>query len=483
MAELRRKTVGGLAWSFADQSINVTLQFIVGIILARLLSPREFGLIGMLTIFLALSQAFVDSGFGQALIRKKDCSAADYSTVFFFNVAAGIAMTLLLFGAAGPIAAFFREPQLRPLTQVFCLSLLINAVTIVQRTQLVRRIDFKLLTKISIVASVISGAVGIGMAASGFGVWSLVARLLVSSAVQSALLWIWNAWRPSWTFDRGSLREMFGFGSKLLANGLLNGVFDNLYYIVIGKFLTPTDLGQFTRAEQFHDMPTVNLTLAVQRVTYPVLASIREDRVMLKAAYKKVIRGIMFVSFFGVLALASMAKPLVLTLIGNRWLPAAGYFQALCFVGVFVPLQAVNLNMLMVEGRSDLVLKLSLIKKALIVPTVFLGAVYGIPAMIAAMIANAFITFVLNSNWSGRSIGYPMGEQLRDILPSFVPALFVGSAMYVLGRLLGTSPPVTLALQAALGLALAFTICVLLKNPEYLYLKAIVRNDLLRRKR
>lgn len=252
---LKQKTVSGLLWSFIDNFSNLGIQFIIGIILARILSPKEFGLIGMLTIFIAVSQSFINSGFSQALIRKKDPSQADYSTVFYFNIIIGIVCFLILFFCAGLISRFFKEPQLKLLVQVLGLSLIINSFTIIQQTILTRKIDFKLQAKISIISSVVSGIVGLGMAFAGYGVWSLVIKTITMYSITSIFLWLWNGWKPVLVFSIQSFKELFSFGSNLLVSGLIDTIYRNVYYLVIGKYFSAQELGYYTCADQFNTLP------------------------------------------------------------------------------------------------------------------------------------------------------------------------------------------------------------------------------------
>ncbi|MFT6842893.1 MAG: teichuronic acid exporter, partial [Psychroserpens sp.] len=341
MSSLKQKTVSGLLWSFIDNFSKLGLTFVIGIILARLLDPREFGLIGMITIFIALSQSLVDSGFTQALIRKKDCTQADYSTVFYFNLFVGIILYTVLFFYAGAISRFFDEPQLLLIVQVVGLSIIVNAFTIVQRARLIKAINFKLQTKISIIASMSSGIIGIMMAYSGYGVWSLVFKTLLGFTITSLLLWIWNKWKPSFEFSRNSFKEMFSFGYKLLTSGLIDTAYRNIYLLVIGKYFSAAELGFYTRADQFSNLPSQNITSVIQRVSYPVLAEIQHDIPRLKTAYQKIIKSTMLITFVSMIILAVVAKPLVLTLIGEKWLPSVIYLQLLSFGGMLYPLHAI----------------------------------------------------------------------------------------------------------------------------------------------
>lgn len=478
---LKNKTVSGLLWSFVDNFANLGISFIVGIILARLLSPREFGLVGMLTIFIAISQSFIDSGFSQALIRKKNPSQVDYSTVFYFNLIIGIICFLILFFCSGLIARFFKEPQLKSLVQVIGLSLIINSFTIIQRTILTKRIDFKLQTKISIIASIISGIVGIGMALTGYGVWSLVIKTIVMYLMTSILLWLWNKWKPILIFSLQSFKELFSFGSKLLISGLIDTIYRNVYYLIIGKYFSAQELGYYTRADQFNALPSSTLTTVIQRVSYPVLSSIQDDKERLKAAYKKIIRSTMLITFVLMLGMAAIAKPMILTLIGIKWEPCIIYLQMLCFVGMFYPLHAINLNMLQVQGRSDLFLRLEIIKKSLAVPIIIVGIFLGIKAMIFCMFFLNLIALYLNSYWSGRLIGYSFLQQIKDILPSFLLAVIMSTVVFAEGLLPLSLLPL-LIIQLITGAILTFGFCEVFNFKDYIYIKEIVKEKLLMHK-
>lgn len=477
---LKEKTVNGLIWSFIDSFANLGVQFIVGIILARILSPREFGLIGMLTIFIAISQSFIDSGFSTALIQKKECTQNDYSTVFYFNLAVSIFCYILLFILSGAISSFFNEPQLKPLTQVLGFGLIINSFGIIQRTILTKNINFKLQTKVSLVASLGSGIIAITMALKGYGVWSLVALTLSRYTLTSVFLWIWSNWKPAFVFCKKSFTELFSFGSKLLLSGLIDTIYRNSYYLVIGKFFSAAELGFYTQADQFQTLPSANLTGIISRVSYPVLASIQEDKVRLKTHYRKLIRSTMFITFILMLGLSAVAKPMIITLIGGKWLPAVVYLQLLCWVGMLYPLHAINLNMLNIQRRSDLFLRLEIIKKMLAVPIIFAGVFFGIKIMILGMIAISFIALYLNSYWSGKMIGYSFIQQVKDVFPSFILALIVNGTVFSLNFLGIASPIFLLTIQIASGALLTVAICEGIKFEDYLFLKTILFEKLIK---
>lgn len=474
MVSLKQKTVSGLFWSFVDSIANEGIRFIIGIILARILSPHEFGLIGMVTVFIAISQSFIDSGFGNALIRKKECTPEDYSTVFYFNMIIGILFYVVLFLSAPAISLFFNEPGLKAIIQVLGTVLIINSFTIIQSTIRTKRMDFKLQARISVIASIVSGIVAITMALSGFGIWSLVALQISRQALNSIFLWIWNGWKPILVFSKTSLKELFGFGSKLLLSGLIDTLYRNVYNLVIGKYFSATELGFYTRADQFKNLPTQNLYSVIGRVTYPVLSSIQDDIPRLRQSYQKIIRSTMLITFVLMLGLAAVSEPMIISFIGEKWRPSIVYLQMLCFVGMMYPIHALNLNMLQVLGRSDLFLKLEVIKKILVIPVIIAGVFWGIKIMIAGMLINTLIAYYLNSYWSGRFISYSIKEQLMDILPSFFLALSSSFIVYLIGRFLPFDNLLKLIIQVFSGALLVLILCELTKLNSYTLIKETV---------
>jgi len=476
---LKQKTVSGLLWSFVDAMAEQGITFVVSIILARLLSPREFGLIGMITVFIAVSESFINSGFSSALIRKKNCTDTDFSTVFFFNLVAGVLLFLILFFSASAISGFFNEPELTAILKVLGIVLIIDSLTLIQKTILTKRIDFKLQARISVIASIGSGVIAIALAFYGLGVWALVAQRIVKQGLNSLFLWKCNQWRPLLVFSKDSFKELFGYGSKLLISGLIDTIYNNVYYLIIGKFFSAQELGYYTRADGFHKLPSQNLNTIVSRVTFPILSEIQDDNTRLRNYYRKLIRIIMFVTFVLMIGMAAVAEPMIYTLIGAKWKSAIIYLQMLCFVGMMYPLHALNLNMLKVQGRSDLFLKLEIIKKIIAIPTIVIGILFGIKIMIAGMMVNTLIAFYLNSYWSGKKIGYSFKQQVKDILPSFFLALTMGVLVYLLGELLPFSYPLKLIIQIVFGALFVLVICEVTKFRDYIFAKELVLEKIL----
>ena len=478
---LKHKTVKGVGWSFIDNLSSSGITFLVGLVLARLLTPSEYGIMAILTIFIAVSNSIVDSGFSNALIRKTDARRVDYNTVFLFNLAVSGLLYAVLFFAAPAISVFFKEPLLVEVMRVIGWVLVVNALAIIPRTLFVKEVNFKTQTKVSLIASISSGVVGIGMALAGMGVWSLVGQQLSRQLLNTLFLWIYCTWRPILEFSMQSFRELFGFGSKILLSGLLNTVFNEIYALVIGRCYTSAQLGQYTRANQFSQIFSSNLTTVIQRVSYPVLSSIQDESERLREAYRKVIKSTMLISFACMLGLAAVARPLILILIGEKWLPAVGFLQIICFSGMLFPLHAINLNILQVKGRSDLFLRLEIIKKIIAVGPLVLGVLFSIEYMLWGSVCTSLIAYFLNSYYSADLINYPTKEQIKDILPTFLVSFATAAVMWSL-TLLSLSNWLLLPLQCLLGIALAVLIYECLHLPEYVEVKQLAFSILRRKK-
>lgn len=470
---LKSKTIKGLGWSAADNIIRIGVTFVVSIVLARLLSPDEYGLIGILTIFISIFNFIVDSGFTNALIRKQDATDKDYSTVFYTNLAVSILMAAVFFLSAKPIAVFFNRVELVPLTRVMSCIVVINALCMVQKARTTKAIDFKTQTKVTAIASIVSGFVGITMAYMGFGVWALVGQQIISQLLTSIFFWIFNRWMPKLIFSWESFREMWSFGWKLLASGLIDTVWKEIYQVVIGKCYSSTTLGLYTRAKQFSDLCSSNLTTVIQRVSYPVLSSIQDDKIRLKVAYQKVIKTTMLPTFVLMLGMAACAKPMILCLIGEKWIECVPMLQIICTFAMFYPLHAINLNMLQVQGRTDLFLKLEIIKKIIAIGPLLLGVFVGIYWMLVGSLVTSIISYYLNAYYSGPFLNYSIKEQIKDILPSLLVGLTMAIPVYAMSYL-PINHFILLFLQLMIGAVIVITICELKKLPEYIEIKDIV---------
>lgn len=469
---IRNKTIKGVGWSFADNIFNQGITFLVGLILARLLTPEEYGLIGIITIFIAIFNSIVDSGFSNALIRKKDAKDIDYNTVFITNLVLSFVLFGVLFISAPAISKLFNHSQLIPLLRVMGLIVIINSFAIIQRTILVKKVDFKTQTKVSLISSVSSGVVGITMAISGLGVWSLVGQQVSKQFLNSFFLWIFSNWYPKVQFSFQSFKELFSFGWKLLVSGLIDTLWREIYQVVIGKCYTPVALGQYTRAQQFASICSSNLTSVVQRVSFPILSSVRDDREKLKYGYKRIIKVTMLVSFVLMLGLAAVAKSMVIFLIGEQWLPCVPYLQIICMQMMLYPLHSLNLNMLQVQGRSDLFLKLEIIKKIVAIGPLLLGIFVNIYWMLGSSVVTGFIAYYLNAYYSGPFLNYSIKEQVNDIMPSFGVAITMAIPVFFMS-FIPINHFALFSLQIVIGAILTIGICEIIKLPEYFEVKDI----------
>ena len=476
MAEqsLKDKTVKGTFWSGIDNVAQFGVSFIVSIVLARLLSPDDYGLIGIISIFTVVCNTIINGGFSFALIRKKNATNDDYNTAFIVNFGLSILLYGIVFIGAPLIAQFFNRDELVDLTRVSTLGMVVGALALVQQTRLTKRIDFKTQTKITIIASVISGIVGIVMALIGFGVWSIVAQGLSMQLIRTLLLWYYNRWLPNLRFSSKSFHELFGFGWKLMVSGILDSLWKELYQVVVGKFYSPATLGQYTRAKQFSTLFSSNLTSVIQRVTYPVLSNIQDDKERMILAYRKIIKVTMFITAISMFFLGAISEPLLYCLIGPKWHEAATYLPLICFVGSLYPLHAINLNMLQVQGRSDLFLGLEIIKKIIGILPLYICIVYGVMPMLYTSILTGIICYFLNSYFPGKLLGYSSWMQIKDIAPSYGIAIIVSFTVYFL-KYLPLSYWIVLPLQLLFGSCVFFLLCVKKDIQEYREVKEMLQ--------
>lgn len=479
MAEqsLKNKTVKGTFWSAADAFLGQGVLFLVGIVLARLLSPEEYGLIGIVIIFTTVMAAIMDSGFSSALIRKIEVKDEDYNTLFVFNLSVSVVLFVLLYAGAPWIAQFFERPQLVALVRVMGSILILQSLCIVQETILKRRIDFKTRTKASFISAVTSGAIGIGMALGGYGVWSLVGQQLSRQFIYSCCLWAFNHWWPKLKLSIESLRYMWSFGWKLLLSGLLDKLWTELKKVMVSKYYSPATLGQYTKSGEFAKLFSSNFTGIIQRVTYPVLAQVQDDKTRMMCAYRRVIKTTMLVTAVCMFFVGAISEPLIYCLIGPKWHMAATFLPLICIYRSIYPLQAVNLNMLKVLGRTDILLYLEIAKKLILLIPLFVGAYIGIYWMLIASVGTSIIAFFLNSYYSGKDLGYSSWMQLKDVAPSYGVGIVVAMAVYFL-KFMPISNWIILPIQILVGSVLFLAVCERTNLPEYLEVKNIVKDNI-----
>lgn len=471
---LKTRTIKGVGWSAADAFLGQGVTFLVGLILARLLSPDEYGLIGICLIFTVVLNGIVESGFSNALIRKKEVTDDDYNTMFITNMASSIVLYVLLFLSAPFISDFFHRQELTALVRVTGLVLFANALSITQVTILTKKIDFKTKTKASLTSAVLSGAIGIAMAFTGYGVWALVAQQLSRQMLYTVCLWLLNRWYPKLKFSIASFRYMWGFGWKLLVSGMLNNIWNQLYQVVVGKYYSPATLGQYTRSKEYAKIFSENITSIIQRVSYPVLSEMQDDRQRMVEGYRKVIKMTMFVTAVCMISLGAVAEPMIYCLIGPKWHEAATYLPLICISMSLYPLHAINLNMLQVQGRSDIFLYLEIVKKFNAVIPICMGIFVGIYWMLLASIFTGFIAFFLNSYYTGKSLGYSSWHQLKDVAPSYGVAFVIALAVYFL-KYLPLSYWMILPMQIVIGALVGIVVSEFTHLEEYVEIKKLLR--------
>lgn len=416
MGELRDKTVSGVKWSAIGRFSTQGIGFLIGLILARLLSPADYGVVGMVGIFFAIAQTFIDSGFGSALIRKNDCTDADYSTAFYFNALVGLLCCLLLSLTAPFIADFFNTPILSDIVVVMSINMFIGSLSIVQGARLTAAIDFKSQAKVSLITTLLSGIIGIAMAYNGYGVWSLVWQGVFANLVRTVLLLFITKWFPKWQFSKESFRYLFNFGSKILTASLLHTIYSNMTTMIIGKYYSARDLGYYSRGESLAALPSTNITEILGSVTYPILSKIQDDDERLIAVYRKYISITSMVIFFGMSLLAALAEPLIITLLTVKWTNSAIFLQVFCFALMFDHLCRLNLNILYVKGRSDLVLRLEIIKKTISISMIIAAIPFGVLAICIARAIYTQIAVIINTYYTGKLYGLGYFKQVKDFI-------------------------------------------------------------------
>ncbi len=425
---LKKQTKLGVFWSAIQRFSTQGLQFVITLVIARFLTPSDYGIIGMLGIFLSVASVFVDCGFTNALIRKQDRSQEDCSTVFFFNIGIAILSYIILFFLAPFVASFYNMPVLKNVLRILSLMLIINSFSAVHATILTSQLDFKSQTQISIISISISGIVGITMAVYGVTYWTLVVQGLVSSSISSVLYWRYSTWRPNLVFSRQSFKEMFSFGSKLLASSLIDSLYNNIYPIIIGKVYSASTLGNYSRAESYANFPSISITGILQRVTYPLLCKMQTNEGQLAYTYRKMLKLSAFIIFPLMMGLSSLARPFVVIIIGKQWEFCAVLLQILCFSLMWYPIQAINLSLLQVKGRTDLSLRLEIIKKVIGVIILCISIPLGILYVCYFRIVFSVICLFVNTYYTGIMIHVGIFKQLKDIMPT----LLISISMFAL---------------------------------------------------
>ncbi len=463
------KVFNNLIWRFMERMGSQGITFVVSIILARLLDPAVYGTIALVNVFIIILQVFVDSGFGNALIQKKDADDIDFSTVFYFNLVVCGVLYLLMFFCAPIIARFYNEPTLTPVIRVLSLTLIVSGVKNVQQAFVSKKMIFKKFFYATLFATIGSAIVGIIFAYKGFGVWALVAQNLFLNVISTVTLWFIVKWRPKLLFSFARLKGLFSFGWKLLVSSLIDTVYNNIRQLIIGKLYTSEDLAFYNKGKHFPNLAITNVNASIDSVLFPAMSESQDDKHAVKLMTRRAIQISSFVVCPIMMGIAMCAEPLIALLLTEKWLPCVPYLRVFCFTYALYPIHTANLNAIKALGRSDMYLKLEIVKK-IIGMAVLVAVMWHSPLMMAySLIFTSIITSVVNAYPNIKLLNYGYFEQIKDILPSIIMSVVMGVAVYLV-QFLNLGNILTLLLQIIVGVVLYITLSILTKNDIFYYL-------------
>lgn len=466
--ELRDKVAGGVAWNMAEKAGTMGLQTVVGIIVARLLAPGDYGVMGVLTVFTSIALVVVDSGFSQALIRKQELVRDDCRSVFAFHVAVSLALYALLTAMAPIVARYYDAPVIARIAPVLFLLLPLNALGVIQSTLFTRNFRFALLSKLTFASSLAGGAVALGMALAGCGVWSLVGQRVAAMGVRTALFWGWGERHLGGRFDGKALRALAPFSLRLLSTDLIASLYNNAAQLFIGKLYSVNQLGYFNQGQKLKDLPVTSTVQAVQNVTYPAFLSIGGDRPKFVESLRQVVAVVSFVLFPAMTGLIAVAPDLFAVLLGAKWMPTVPYFEILCLAGLFSPLSTIAVNILKVKSDGRVLVRIEIWKRVIMTAVLAATIPVGVKAIAWGLSAMALIEMGLNFRAATRYAGVRIGLLLRPLaLPLLLSALLFAAVRFSMAMMPGMAPVVRLALSVAIGAA-AYSIPAWLLRPEAL---------------
>jgi teichuronic acid exporter len=465
----KNQVLSGLFWKMMERGGTQGIQLVVQIILARLLLPEDFGTIAIVTVFIAVAAVFVQSGFSTALIQKKNADTLDFCSVFYASLFLAVIVYTIIFFATPLIAGFYQQPQLIPVLRVLAVILFFGAVNSVQNAVVSRAMQFKRFFFSSVGAILPAGAIGISMAYTGCGVWALVGQQLANHLLVTAILWFTVKWRPKRMFSMERLKELFSFSWKLLCSGLIDVIYNNAYSLVIGKVYNPQMLGYFNRGEQFPKLIVTNVNDSISSVMFPALSANQDDRERVKTMVRRSMITSSFAVFPMMIGLAVVAEPLVSVLLTDKWLPCVPFLQLLCISYALWPVHTANLQAINAVGRSDIHLKLEIIKKCIGVTALVVGIQFGIYVLVALMPITSVISSFINACPNKRLLGYTIKEQWLDLMPSLLLSLCMGAAVYSL-NFMGLEAWPTLVLQVVSGVAIYLGLAYIFKLECFTYL-------------
>lgn len=472
---MNNKTVfTNLIWRFAERVGAQLVAFIVSIVLARILEPSAYGTVALITAFTAILQVFVDSGLGNALIQKKDADNIDFSTVFFTNILFCTFLYILLFLASPLIASFYGDKSVTAYMRVLGLTVFISGIKNIQQAYVSKHMLFKRFFFSTLGGTIVAGVVGVSMAYAGFGVWALIAQQVINLAIDTTILWITVKWRPDFVFSLERLKGLFSFGWKLLVSRLLDTVYNNLRQLLIGKLYSSADLAYYNRGKHFPNLIVININASIDSVLLPAMSSEQDDRIRVMNMTRRAIKTGIYIMAPLMMGLAFCGKSVVGLILTDKWLPCVPYMTIFCITYMFYPIHTANLNAIKAMGRSDLFLKLEIIKKVIGLAAIAITAPISVMAMGYSLLATSVLSQIINSWPNKKLLNYGYWEQLKDILPGILLAVVMGLCIYPIQRL-GLPDIVTLLIQVPMGAMLYITGSVVFKLESFQYLWTIVK--------
>ncbi len=479
---MNNKTViNGLFWRLLERFGAQGVSFVVSIILARLLDPELYGTIALVTVFTTIMQVFIDSGLGTALIQKKDADSKDFSTVFYFNIIMCLVLYGVMFISAPLIAGFYELPELVPIVRVLSLSLIISGVKNIQQSYVSRNMLFKRFFYSTIGSNVISAIVGIAMAYMGYGVWALVGHTLANNVVSTLILWLTVRWRPTLEFSFDRLKGLFSYGWKLLVSALLDTIYRDLRSLLIGKFYTSADLAYYDRGHYIPNLAVTNINTSIDSVLLPAMASEQDNKDRVKAMTRRAIKTSTYIIMPMMVGLAMCAEPLITLLLTEKWLPSVFFLRIFCITYAFYPIHTANLNAIKAMGRSDLFLKLEVIKKVVGLIALFSTIFVSVRAMAYSMLVTSFTSQIINSWPNKKLLNYSYIEQIKDMLPQILLSCFMGVCVFCVS-FIGLNDILTLVLQVILGVVIYVACSFIFKLESFNYLLSVLKKYIKKKK-
>ena len=472
---LKRKVISGLFWRYMERTLAQGIQLLVTIVLARILMPEEYGTVALISVLINIALVFVQNGFGNALIQKANADSTDFSTAFYFSLGLSLIIYLILYVTAPYVSAFYRNSELTPLIRGLSVSIIIASMGTVQQAYVSRTMQFKKFFFSTLTGTIVSAFTGIGAALMGLGAWALIIQQLTNQSIDTLILWFTSGWRPTKEFSAKSLRHIFTYGWKLLVSGLIDTVYSNLYTLIIGKRFSAGDVGYYEKGRQFPALIIMNVNATIQSVLFPALSSQQSDRSRTKAMTRRAIKTSTFIIFPCMAGLSVIARPLIALVLTEKWLPAVSYLRFFCLIYAVWPVHTANLQAINALGRSDIFLKLEIVKKALGITVLIITIPMGLRAMMIGSCIVCYIGMILNASPNTRLLNYSLVELARDLMPAALLSAFMAAVILCVGSLIDNDLA-KLFVQVILGACVYAGAAALVKSDSFIYILNTVRD-------